>query len=224
MPDDTAVLLDALAEAVRTGDAVAAERIATNALEEGTSASSLLDEALVPAMLTVGTAFSAGEIFVPEMLVAARAMKRALAVLQPHLVTTTHAHVGSIVLGTVQGDVHDIGKKIVAMMLEGTGFTVHDLGVGVRPDAFVDAVRETHPDLVGLSALLTTTMPAMKQVIEALERAGLRSQVKVIVGGAPLTEGYASAIGADGYARDGGRAVTLAKSLLAMSDRATEGP
>jgi 5-methyltetrahydrofolate--homocysteine methyltransferase len=185
------------------------------ALEAGLGPEAILQQGLVPAMNEVGRLFEEGEYFVPEMLLAARAMQTGLAILKPHLAKTNHQAAGRIVLGTVQGDLHDIGKNLVAMMLEGAGFEIIDLGTDVPPERFVEAVRAHRPDLIGMSALLTTTMPSMKLTLEALTAVGLRDQVKVIIGGAPVTDTYAGDIGADGFANDASRAVRLALSLIA---------
>jgi 5-methyltetrahydrofolate--homocysteine methyltransferase len=174
----------------------------------------ILNEGMISAMQEVGRLFEEGEYFVPEMLISARAMQTGLALLKPHLVQANVQSSGKVVIGTVKGDLHDIGKNLVAMMLEGAAFEIIDLGTDVSPDKFVDAVKTHQPAIVGLSALLTTTMPNMKTTIEALKAAGLRDQVKVIIGGAPVTEAYARDIGADGFATDASRAVALAKSLI----------
>jgi 5-methyltetrahydrofolate--homocysteine methyltransferase len=184
------------------------------ALEQGLAPETILQEGMVSAMTEVGRLYEAGEYFIPEMLVAALAMKAGLAVLKPHLLEADLQPLGKVVVGTVHGDMHDIGKHLVAMMLECAGFEVVDLGVDVSPDRFVAAVRQHLPDLVAVSALLTTTMPGMADVIQALQQAGLRAQVKIMVGGAPVTEEFAHSIGADGYAPDASRAVALAKRLL----------
>ena len=174
----------------------------------------ILNEGMISAMQEVGRLFEEGEYFVPEMLISARAMQTGLALLKPHLVQANVQSAGKVIIGTVKGDLHDIGKNLVAMMLEGAAFEIIDLGVDVSPDKFVEAVKTHQPAIVGLSALLTTTMPNMKTTIEALKTAGLRDQVKVIIGGAPVTEAYASDIGADGFATDASRAVTVTKSLI----------
>jgi 5-methyltetrahydrofolate--homocysteine methyltransferase len=165
-------------------------------------------------MTEVGRLFEEGEYFVPEMLVCARAMKAGMSVLKPVMVEQNLQSVGRVVAGTVKGDLHDIGKNLVCMMLEGAAFEIYDLGSDVSPDAFVDKIKNTDANIVVLSALLTTTMPNMKNTIEALNTAGLRDKVKVMVGGAPLTQKYADDIGADGYAPDASRAVALAKRLV----------
>jgi 5-methyltetrahydrofolate--homocysteine methyltransferase len=174
----------------------------------------ILNEAMISAMKEVGRLFEEGEYFVPEMLISARAMQAGLAILKPHLIQAKVASAGKVVVGTVKGDLHDIGKNLVSMMLEGAAFEIVDLGVDVAPEKFVEAVKAYQPQLVGMSALLTTTMPNMKVTIEALKAAGLRDQVKVMIGGAPVTETYAHDIGADGYAPDASRAATLAKTLV----------
>jgi 5-methyltetrahydrofolate--homocysteine methyltransferase len=165
----------------------------------------------------VGQLFEKGEYFVPEMLLAARAMQTGLAILKPRLINSNHQAAGRVVLGTVQGDLHDIGKNLVGMMLEGAGFEIVDLGTDVNPDRFVEAVQANRPNLVAMSALLTTTMPSMRTTLEALQAAGLRDQVKVMIGGAPVTDTYAGEIGADGYAGDASRAVRLAQALVSIS-------
>jgi len=185
----------------------------TESLEAGTDPQVLLDEALIPAMSHVGKLFEEGEAFVPEMLVAAHAMQGALDVLRPLLAETGAKPVGVVAIGTVQGDLHDIGKNLVGLMLEGAGFEVRDLGVDVKPEKFVDAVRDG-VQVIGMSALLTTTMPAIKTTILALEEAGVRSTIKIIVGGAPITDGFAQDVGADGFAPDAASAVRVTKHLL----------
>jgi 5-methyltetrahydrofolate--homocysteine methyltransferase len=185
------------------------------ALQAGVPARAILDEGMLAAMAEVGRLFEEGECYVPEMLMSARAMKAGLAKLQPSLKQTDVQVAGRVAIGTVKGDLHDMGKNLVGMMLEGAGFTVKDLGVDVTPEAFVAAADEV--DVIGLSALLTTTMGHMKDALNALEAAGKRSKVKVIVGGAPVTEDFARRIGADGYAPDASRAVAVAKSLISPS-------
>jgi 5-methyltetrahydrofolate--homocysteine methyltransferase len=165
-------------------------------------------------MTEVGRRFEEGEYFVPEMLISARAMQSGLAILKPLLVASEVAATGKVVIGTVKGDLHDIGKNLVGMMLEGAGFELVDLGTDIGPEQFVQAVRDHQPDLLGMSALLTTTMPSMKTTVDALVEAGVRDRVKVIVGGAPVTQEYATGIGADGFAVDASRAATLAKALV----------
>lgn len=186
-----------------------------SALESGMPARTILEEGMLPAMAEVGQLFERCEYYVPEMLMAARAMKAGLAKLQPSLKQTNVQAAGQVAIGTVKGDLHDLGKNLVGMMLEGAGFAVRDLGVDVAPEAFVAAADDV--DVIALSALLTTTMGNMQNTLDALEAAGKRSKVKVIVGGAPVTEEFARRIGADGYAPDASRAVALTKSLISSS-------
>jgi 5-methyltetrahydrofolate--homocysteine methyltransferase len=206
--------LETIYQAVLDGDAPAAEAAVKTALAAKVPAEDILQKACIPAMGEVGRLFEEGEKFVPEMLISARAMQKSVALLKPLLAEGNVQSVGKVVVGTVQGDLHDIGKNLVGMMLEGTGFEVIDLGTDVTPQKFVDAVKTHHPQLVGMSALLTTTMPSMKKIIEALQEAGLRRQVKVLIGGAPVTDAYANQIGADGYAPDASSAARKAKALL----------
>jgi 5-methyltetrahydrofolate--homocysteine methyltransferase len=201
-------------DGILKGNMKAVEDATHAALAEGTAAGQLLNEAMIPAMAEVGRLFEANEYYVPEMLIAARAMKAGLAILRPELVKEDVKPLGKVVLGTVKGDLHDIGKNLVAIMVEGAGFEVIDMGVDVSPEAFAKAVQDNGAQVVGLSALLTTTMPSMKGTIEALQEAGIRSDVKVIIGGAPVTQKYADEIGADGYSRDAASAATLVKRLL----------
>lgn len=205
--------LDNVYEAILDGDLKATSEDVQAALAAGVAASEILQDAMIAAMGEVGRLFEEGEYFVPEMLVAARAMKAGLAILRPHLVDSGVEPAGKVVLGTVAGDMHDIGKNLVAMMLEGAGFEIIDLGTDVAPTTFIEAIQNGI-DVLGLSALLTTTMVSMEKTIKAIEAAGLRSRVKIIVGGAPITEDYAQQIGADGYAADASQAVTLVKSLV----------
>ena len=186
------------------------------ALEAGVPARTILDEGMLAAMAKVGRLFEEGECYVPEMLISARAMKAGLAKLQPSLIQTNVQAAGTVALGTVKGDLHDMGKNLVGMMLEGAGFKIKDLGVDVSPETFVAAADEV--DVIGLSALLTTTMGSMKNTLEALDAAGKRPKVKVIVGGAPVTSEFARSIGADGYAADASKAVALTKSLISPTD------
>ncbi|HNR96229.1 MAG: Methionine synthase [Chloroflexi bacterium ADurb.Bin180] len=208
-------LQEELYESVVNGDGEAVKELTARGVAEGLSASELLNTVLIPAMTDVGQRFERQEFFVPEMLVAARAMKFGVEVLRPHLVAAGVKPIGTVVMGTVQGDLHDIGKNLVIMMLEGTGFRVVDLGVDVPADKFVAAIKEHQPDLVAMSALLTTTMMAMKAAVEALQKAGVRDQVKVMVGGAPLTQKFADDIGADIYAVDASSAARKAKEAVA---------
>jgi 5-methyltetrahydrofolate--homocysteine methyltransferase len=184
------------------------------ALDQGINPADILNDGMVAAMAEVGRLFEEGEYFVPEMLIAARAMQSGLAVLKPRLAAADVKSSGKVIAGTVKGDLHDIGKNLVCMMLEGAAFEIVDLGSDVSPEKFVEAVRTSGADIVAMSALLTTTMPNMKVTIEALKAAGLRDKVKVMVGGAPLTDQYAREIGADGYSSDASRAVALAKTLV----------
>jgi 5-methyltetrahydrofolate--homocysteine methyltransferase len=183
-------------------------------LDRGYSAQDILNKGMLPAMDVIGTRFTDGTVFIPEVLFSARAMNDGLKLLEPHLATSNVKRGGRVLIGTVLGDLHDIGKNMVLSMMKGTGFEVTDMGVNVSTEIIVEQVREHRPDILALSALLTTTMPQMKEVIEALAAAGLRDNVKVIVGGAPVNQMFADQIGADGYAQDAGQAVTLAKEQL----------
>jgi 5-methyltetrahydrofolate--homocysteine methyltransferase len=196
------------------GDKDAAEAGVAQALEANNDPAEILSEGMIAAMKEVGRLFEEGEYYVPEMLIAARAMQAGLALLKPLLVESGIEPTGRVAVGTVKGDLHDIGKNLVAMMLEGAGFAVTDLGTDVSPEKFVAVIQEDGVDIVALSALLTTTMPSMKTTIETISDAGLRDNVIVIVGGAPVTQEYADQIGADGFATDASGAVTLAESLL----------
>ena len=207
-------LLKSIQTAVLNGDAPTTQSLVKQAMSDGMPAERILNEGLIAAMHQVGKLFEAGEYYVPEMLVAARAMKGGLELIRPALAAANVKAIGKIVVGTVQGDLHDIGKNLVAMMMEGAGFQVIDLGVDVSPEKFVEAVKSEKPDLIGLSALLTTTMPMMKATVDALGVAGERNHVKVIVGGAPVTNKYASDIGADAFASDASSAASIGKSLL----------
>jgi 5-methyltetrahydrofolate--homocysteine methyltransferase len=202
-------------EAILEGDMGSAKTGVQAALDAGEAAGDILQTALIPAMGEVGRLFEEGEYFVPEMLIAARAMKAGLELLKPLLVDSGIEPAGKVAIGTVKGDLHDIGKNLVIMMLEGAGYRVTDLGVDVHPDRFVQAAKDG-AQLIGLSALLTTTMPNMKATLDALKEAGVRDRVKVMIGGAPLTQAYADQIGADGYAPDASSAMRKAKELLAQ--------
>ena len=184
------------------------------AVDAGIAPEVILQQGLIPAMTEVGRLFETGEYFVPEMLIAARAMQAGLAILKPRLVAANIKAAGKVVIGTVQGDLHDIGKNLVAMMMEGAGFEIVDLGTDVSPEKFVAAVRDHKANLMALSALLTTTMPKMEATIKAVQEAGIRDQVKVMIGGAPVTQAYADKIRANGYAADASRAASLAKTLV----------
>jgi 5-methyltetrahydrofolate--homocysteine methyltransferase len=212
--DDMNEVIQALFEAVLDGNADLAKEKVQFALESNLEPSKILNEGMISAMSEVGDRFERGDYFVPEMLIAARAMQQGLSILKPHLQQTDLVSQGRVVIGTVKGDLHDIGKNLVSMMLEGAGFEIIDLGTDVPAEKFIDAVNSNGVDVIAMSALLTTTMPQMKTVIGALQEMGIRDQLKVIIGGAPVTESYASEIGADGYAADASRAVKVAKSLL----------
>jgi 5-methyltetrahydrofolate--homocysteine methyltransferase len=208
--------LDALREAVINGDAKGCTVLTEVAIQAGHAPQKILTEALVPAMQVVGDKFRCNEVYVPEVLVAARAMKKSLGLLKPLLTQTGAKPVGTAVIGTVKGDLHDIGKNLVCMMLEGAGFEVIDLGADVAPEKFVQVAKDTKAQIVGISTLLTTTMLGMKDVLQALERADLRTKVKVMVGGAPVTQSFADEIGADGYGESAAEAVDKAKELLGI--------
>ncbi len=205
----------ALQEAVIDGNAKLTRTLVDQALAAGADPQKLLQEVLVPAMGVVGSRFECGEYFVPELLISARAMRAALEPLRPLLAKTGAKPIGRVAIGTVKGDLHDIGKNLVSAMLEGGGFEIVDLGVDVPPEKFVKAIREENVQLLALSALLTTTMNAMKDTIKAIEEAGLRSKVKIMIGGAPITEAFCKEIGADGFSDNASGAVGLARSLIA---------
>jgi 5-methyltetrahydrofolate--homocysteine methyltransferase len=207
-------LLKQLYDLTLVGNAPEVLRLTNEGLAMGLGPETLLYEALIPSLEEVGARFERGDFFVPEMLIAGRAMAGALDILRPLLAETGAATIGKIVMGTVKGDVHDIGKNLVNIMFEGAGFEVIDLGVQVAPEKFITAIREHQPDIVGFSAFLTTTMPMFKANINALEKAGLRGDVIVMVGGAPVTQEYADVVGADGYASDASAAVVKAKELI----------
>ena len=208
-------LLTELYDKTLAGNGPAVLDLTHAGLDQGLGPETLLYDALIPALEEVGARFERGDFFVPEMLIAGKAMAGALEILRPLLAETGAETIGTVVIGTVKGDVHDIGKNLVNIMFEGAGFQVIDLGVQVSPEKFVDAVKTHKPDIVGFSAFLTTTMPMFKANINALQKAGLRDQVIVMVGGAPVTQEYADAVGADGYAADASTAVRKAKELLA---------
>ena len=205
--------LKALAEAVIRGDQNTAVEITKSALDEGTAAESVLKKGLIAGMDVIGDGFKKNEVYIPEVLIAARAMKSAMEFLEPELVKAGVKPIGKFLIGTTQGDLHDIGKNLVAMMLKGAGFEVIDLGVDISPEKFVEQTKATGIQLVGMSALLTTTMPAMEKTVKALKNAGVSA--KIMIGGAPVTQGYADKIGADGYAADAASAVDVAKNLVA---------
>ena len=207
----------ALMEAVIKGDAKTAVAETQSALDASTSVQDIIDNALIAAMDEVGEKYSKGQIFVPQMLRSAKTMQECMKLLEPFFKEGGVSSKGKVLIGTVKGDLHDIGKNLVAMMLGGAGFTITDLGVDVPPDKFVQKTQEVEPDIVAMSALLSTTMPAMGQTIEALQNAGVRDKVKVMVGGAPVTDRFAQEIKADSYAPDAGSAVIKAKGLIGIS-------
>ena len=209
-------VLQKLYNAVLEGDFDGVKTNVPAALEAGLDPNVILNDGMIAAMREVGALFEAGEYYVPEMLIAARAMQSGMALLKPHLQKSDQKSNGKVLIGTVKGDLHDIGKNLVGLMLEGAGYEIIDLGVDVPAEEFVRKVIELKPDVVGMSALLTTTMPSMKTTLDALTAAGLRKHVKVIVGGAPVTEAYAQQIEADGFALDASRAVNMVKELLSV--------
>lgn len=210
-------ILKQIAEQLYNGEDGVVSELTQRALDEGLTPAEVLKGGLLAGMDRVGVDFRDGELFVPEVLIAARAMHAGMDILRPLLTDSDVPSSGKILMGTVEGDLHDIGKNLVAMMLEGGGFEIADLGTDIPPDKFVNAVKTEQPDLVGMSALLTTTMPAIKRTIDALSEAGLRDKVKIMVGGAPVTRAWAEEIGADGYAPDAASAVDLARSLLGQA-------
>jgi len=205
--------LKALAEAIIKGDQGTAVKLTKAAVEEGMAAKTILDDGLIAGMNVVGARFKKNEVYIPEVLIAARAMKSATEILEPELIKAGVEPIGKFLIGTVQGDLHDIGKNLVSMMLKGAGFDVIDLGVDNAPEKFVEQAKATGVSVIGMSALLTTTMPAMEKTIKALKAAGVSA--KVVIGGAPVTQAYADKIGADGYSPDAASAVDLVKSLVA---------
>jgi len=207
--------LKGIYESIINGEQAETVKNVQQALAEGIDPVDILNEGMVKGMAEVGRLFEEGEYFVPEMLISARAMQSGLALIKPQLVKANVQSSGKVVVGTVKGDLHDIGKNLVCMMLEGAAFEIVDLGADVSPEMFVEAVKSSGANIVAMSALLTTTMPNMRVTIEALKAAGLRDKVKVLVGGAPLTEDYARKIGADGYSSDASKAVAVAKALVA---------
>ena len=212
MPD-----LKQLHEAIVNGDAKASHAITEQALAEGVDPLELVNKYMVPAMDEVGRRFEANEYFVPELLISARAMKAALELIRPLLTARGDKPAGRVAIGTVKGDLHDIGKNLVASLLEGGGFEVIDLGVNVSPEKFIETVQQKGANIVAMSALLTTTMPAMRTTIDALKQAGVRDKVKVLIGGAPITQKYAEDIGADGYSENAVGAVALAKKAVSVA-------
>lgn len=211
-------ILDELYEHTLDGEVEPVIELTREGLELGMAPLTLLYDALIPSLEEVGRLFEIGDYFVPEMLVSARAMQGAMDILKPLIAETGAKPIGTFVMGTVKGDIHDIGKNLCNVMLEGAGFELIDLGVNVPPDVFIEAIREHQPDAVGMSAFLTTTMPMFKVNIDAIAEAGLRDQVKVLVGGAPVTQEYADTVGADGYAPDASSTVRLTKKLLGIDN------
>lgn len=203
-----------LYQAVLEGDLDDTENLVQQALDADLPADVILKEGLIAAMGEVGRLFEEGEFFVPEMLISAHAMKSGLNILRPHLVAADVKPAGKIVIGTVQGDLHDIGKNLVAMMIEGAGFEVIDLGVDVKPEEFIEAVKEHQPDIVGMSALLTTTMTSIKTTIDMMREAGLCDDLKILIGGAPVTQDYADQVSADGFAQDASQAASKALEMI----------
>lgn len=206
---------EALSDCVIEGDDERADKLTQKAIDAGADPVEIITQGLTGGMSVVGARFKTGEMFVPEVLASARAMSVGMELVKPLILAGDMPSAGKVVIGTVKGDLHDIGKNLVAMLLESAGFTVINVGTDIEPAAFVQAVKDSEADLLGLSALLTTTMLAMKATIDALAEAGLRDKVKVIVGGAPVTQDFADEIGADGFAYDGGAAIDLCKSLIA---------
>ena len=207
-------VLENIYQSVIDGNMNGATEGVNKALNEGIAAAEILNQGLIAAMTEVGRLFEDGKYFVPEMLIAARAMQASVAILKPKLLEADIKPLGKVVIGTVKGDLHDIGKNLVAMMLEGAGFEIIDLGTDVPPEKFVDAIKENEAGFIGMSALLTTTMPAMRTTIDALKEAGVRDTVSVMIGGAPVTQNYANEIGADIYAPDGPSAARKVKEMI----------
>jgi len=206
--------LNVVSETLQRGDAEKVEELVKQALEENLIPKDILENGLIKGMDIIGAKFKKNEVYVPEVLIAARAMHAGMSILRPKLAETGVKNIGKVAIGTVKGDLHDIGKNLVKMMLEGAGFEVIDLGIDVSPDKFVEAVKEHKPNIIGMSALLTTTMVNMVEVIKALEAAGLRDKVKIMIGGAPITQNYADQIGADGCSPDAASAVDKAKTFI----------
>ena len=204
----------AIADAVKAGRAKIVKTLVTDAVAEGVAAESILNDGLIVGMNELGILFKNNEVYVPEVLIAARAMKTGTEILKPLLAEANAQSRGVVAIGTVKGDLHDIGKNLVGMMLEGAGFTVIDLGVDVTPEAFIDAAKNQGAQILGMSALLTTTMPSIKLSIDAIREAGVREKVKIMIGGAPVTQSFADEVGADGYSPDAASAADLAKALL----------
>lgn len=210
MPD----IMDLLYDSIIDGEIDETPNHVRTALDEGIGPAEMLQDSMIPAMREVGALFECGDYFVPEMIVSARAMHAGLEILKPRLAETGVDPIGKVVIGTVQGDIHDIGKNLVSMMMEGVGFEVIDIGVDAKPSAFIEAVQKHRPDVVAMSALLTTTMPKLKVTIDALDDAGALENTRVLVGGAPVNAEYAELINADGFAADAGQAAELARSYV----------
>jgi len=209
-------IFEEMSSFLQQGRAPKVKELVAQALENGEAPEKILNEGLLSGMSVVGEKFKNNEVYVPEVLIAARAMKAGMAIIKPLLLEADIPPMGTVAIGTVKGDLHDIGKNLVGMMLEGSGFNVIDLGVDVGPEQYVDAVKNQGAQIIGMSALLTTTMTSMKEIIGAIKAAGLRDQVKIMIGGAPITQEYADEIGADGYSVDAASAADLAKRLIAM--------
>ena len=207
--------LSKITQTLMEGDGGMLVTLVTEALEQGRTASEILNDELIAGMDLIGEKMGNGEMFIPEVLMTAHAMSGAVEVLKPHLGEGESSSAGTIVIGTVKGDLHDIGKNLVVMMLESGGFKVIDLGVDVEPEVFVEAIKENEPDILGLSALLTTTMPMMKKTVESIDASGVRENLKIMIGGAPVNQEFADKIGADAYAPDAGSASRMAKSMVA---------
>lgn len=208
-------LLEKIAKELITGNEAEVKRLAQEALDKGANAREIIDNGLLAGMDVVGKRFKAGDMFIPEVLKCARCMHGAMDILKPLLAEGDMAGAGTVVIGTVEGDLHDIGKNLVAMMLQGAGFKVIDLGANIKPQDFVEAVKEHNPDIVGMSALLTTTMPKMEETIKALTEAGIRDQIKIMAGGAPVTKDFVNKIGGDAYGANAASASEKAKALVA---------
>ncbi len=207
--------LSKITQTLMEGDGGTLVTLVTEALEQGRTASEILNDELIAGMDLIGEKMGNGEMFIPEVLMAAHAMSGAVDLLKPHLAEGESSSAGTIVIGTVKGDLHDIGKNLVVMMLESGGFKVIDLGVDVEPEIFVEAIKENEPDILGLSALLTTTMPMMKKTVDSIDASGVRENLKIMIGGAPVNQEFADKIGADAYAPDAGSASRMAKSMVA---------
>lgn len=207
-------ILKNIKDTLMKGDRAGVAKLTAQAFEQGISVREIMDSGLIAGMEIIGKKFKANEIFIPEVLIAAKAMHAGIAVLEPHFLKNGIKPIGTVLIGTVKGDLHDIGKNIVSMMLRGACFEIDDLGIDVSPQKFIDAARSKNVDIIAMSSLLTTSMNAMRDTINGLQTAGLRDKVKIIVGGAPITQEFAVSIGADGYARDAATAVDKAKELL----------